>query len=98
MTSSARWREVLGQLTNSFLIGFGFSYGNVIWGTLLQRRVPRHMLGRISSLDFFVSLALMLSLPGATWLRLFAWMGVGGGDLLRVWLPAQPSGAQRTAA
>lgn len=39
--------------------GFGFSYGNVIWGTLLQRRVPRHMLGRISSLDFFVSLALM---------------------------------------
>ena len=28
-------------------------------GTLLQRRVPRHMLGRVSSLDFFVSLALM---------------------------------------
>jgi predicted MFS family arabinose efflux permease len=42
-----------------FLVGFGFSYGNVIWGTLLQRRVPRRMLGRISSLDFFVSLALM---------------------------------------
>ena len=33
--------------------------GQVIWGTLLQRRVPRHMLGRISSLDFFVSLLLM---------------------------------------
>ena len=42
-----------------FVCGFGFSYGNVIWGTLLQRRVPTHMLGRISSLDFFVSLALM---------------------------------------
>jgi MFS family permease len=42
-----------------FVSGFGFSYGNVIWGTLLQRRVPTHMLGRISSLDFFVSLALM---------------------------------------
>ncbi|WP_349426892.1 MFS transporter [Microbacterium sp. LWS13-1.2] len=42
-----------------FLVGFGFSYGNVIWGTLLQRRVPRRMLGRVSSLDFFVSLALM---------------------------------------
>ncbi len=42
-----------------FACGFGFSYGNVIWGTVLQRRVPRHMLGRISSLDFFVSLALM---------------------------------------
>ena len=46
-------------LASMFVIGFGFSYGNVIWGTLLQRRVPRHMLGRISSLDFFVSLALM---------------------------------------
>ena len=33
--------------------------GQVIWGTLLQRRVPSHMLGRISSLDFFVSLLLM---------------------------------------
>ncbi|MDO4919135.1 MFS transporter [Kocuria sp.] len=33
--------------------------GQVIWGTLLQRRVPGHMLGRISSLDFFVSLLLM---------------------------------------
>jgi predicted MFS family arabinose efflux permease len=46
-------------LVSMFIIGFGFSYGNVIWGTLLQRRVPRHMLGRVSSLDFFVSLALM---------------------------------------
>ncbi|GGC79523.1 putative transporter [Tersicoccus solisilvae] len=33
--------------------------GQVIWGTLLQRRVPPALLGRISSLDFFVSLALM---------------------------------------
>lgn len=33
--------------------------GMVIWGTLLQRRVPAHLLGRISSLDFFVSLAFM---------------------------------------
>ena len=29
------------------------------------------------ALSAIVSLALMLSLPGATWLRLFAWMGVG---------------------
>ncbi len=47
------------MLVSCFAMGFGFSYGNVIWGTLLQRRVPRHMLGRVSSLDFFVSLALM---------------------------------------
>jgi MFS family permease len=31
----------------------------VIWGTLLQRRVPPHLLGRVSSLDFFVSISLM---------------------------------------
>jgi MFS family permease len=42
-----------------FIVGFTFSAASVIWGTLLQRRVPAAMLGRISSLDFFVSLALM---------------------------------------
>ncbi|WP_309073830.1 MFS transporter [Paenarthrobacter sp.] len=41
------------------IFGVTEGIGTVIWGTLLQRRVPRHMLGRISSLDFFVSLALM---------------------------------------
>ena len=42
-----------------FIWGATGSVGMVIWGTLLQRRVPSHLLGRISSLDFFVSLALM---------------------------------------
>ena len=42
-----------------FITGFGFSAATVIWGTLLQRRVPAALLGRVSSLDFFVSLALM---------------------------------------
>ena len=42
-----------------FVFGATGSVGMVIWGTLLQRRVPPHLLGRISSLDFFVSLALM---------------------------------------
>src|SRR5690554_561512 len=42
-----------------FVVGFTFSAGGVIWGTLLQRRVPPALLGRVSSLDFFVSLALM---------------------------------------
>ncbi|MGP9526791.1 MFS transporter [Glutamicibacter sp. AOP5-A2-18] len=43
------------------LLAFGITdaVGMVIWGTLLQRRVPSRLLGRISSLDFFVSLALM---------------------------------------
>ncbi|GIH02031.1 putative transporter [Rhizocola hellebori] len=42
-----------------FVVGACFSASMVIWGTLLQRRVPSHMLGRVSSLDFFVSLAFM---------------------------------------
>ncbi|QTG81451.1 MFS transporter [Arthrobacter crystallopoietes] len=57
---------ILG-LTNSFWLmaaalatcGFTWGVAQVIWGTLLQRRVPPHLLGRVSSLDFFVSLALM---------------------------------------
>lgn len=43
----------------TFVIGFTDGAGMVIWGTLLQRRVPTAMLGRVSSLDFFVSLALL---------------------------------------
>lgn len=42
-----------------FVIGFTGGMGMVIWGTLLQRRVPPTMIGRVASLDFFVSIALM---------------------------------------
>ena len=42
-----------------FVTGAFFSGAQVIWGTLLQRRVPPALLGRVSSLDFFVSLLLM---------------------------------------
>lgn len=41
------------------VVGATFSAAMVIWGTLLQRRVPDHLRGRIASLDFFVSLLLM---------------------------------------
>jgi DHA3 family tetracycline resistance protein-like MFS transporter len=53
-TSSFGWMAVA-----AFIIGVTDGAGMVIWGTLLQRRVPTHMLGRVSSLDFFVSLAFM---------------------------------------
>lgn len=43
----------------AFVVGVTSAGAMVIWGTLLQRRVPPHLLGRVSSLDFFVSLALM---------------------------------------
>ena len=49
------WVMVIALVTCGFL----FSWAQVLWGTLLQRRVPPAMLGRVSSLDFFVSLALM---------------------------------------
>ena len=47
------------MLVALFVIGLADGAGMVIWGTLLQRRVPPEMLGRVSSLDFFVSLAFM---------------------------------------
>lgn len=47
------------MIVAAFLVGAAFNGGVVIWGTLLQRRVPPEMLGRVSSLDFFVSLAFM---------------------------------------
>lgn len=59
------------------VMGVLFSAPMVIWGTLLQRRVPPELLGRVSSLDFFVSIALMpvsmaLAAPLAEWIGLEA--------------------------
>ena len=49
-----------------FVVGFCFSAPMAIWGTLLQRRVPPDLLGRVASLDFFVSVVFMpLSMAGA---------------------------------
>ncbi|GGD10102.1 MFS transporter [Nocardioides daphniae] len=49
------WMIVLA----TFVVGIFFAAPTVIWGTLLQRRVPPELLGRVSSLDFFVSISLM---------------------------------------
>jgi MFS family permease len=43
----------------ALVMGVLFGIPQVIWGTLLQRRVPPALLGRVSSLDFFVSISLM---------------------------------------
>ena len=53
--STAVWQLVVC----AFVSGALFSAPMVIWGTLLQRRVPAQMLGRVASLDFFVSVSLM---------------------------------------
>ena len=60
-----------------FIFGATGAVGMVIWGTLLQRRVPPHLLGRVSSLDFFVSLALMpvsMALAGPAALVVPVWL------------------------
>lgn len=46
-------------IASAFVLGAFFSAPMVIWGTLLQRRVPPELLGRVASLDFFVSISLM---------------------------------------
>jgi MFS family permease len=40
------------------IAGFGLSLGNVLWNALLQADVPGEVLGRVSSLDWMISLAL----------------------------------------
>ncbi|MET0838354.1 MAG: MFS transporter [Marmoricola sp.] len=51
--------ELWAVVVSAFVLGILFSAPMVIWGTLLQRRVPPELLGRVASLDFFVSIALM---------------------------------------
>jgi MFS family permease len=41
-----------------FAIGAPMSVGMVVWSTLMQTRVPRDLLGRVSSVDWFVSISL----------------------------------------
>jgi hypothetical protein len=40
------------------LTGVLFEFGNLIWATLLQERVPARVLGRVSSLDWLISVGL----------------------------------------
>jgi MFS family permease len=54
-SATSVWPVVVSAL----VMGAMFSAPMVIWGTLLQRRVPPELLGRVASLDFFVSVSLM---------------------------------------
>ncbi|GAA2187783.1 hypothetical protein GCM10009786_14180 [Leucobacter alluvii] len=47
------------MLAALFIVGAATGARVVIWGTLLQRLVPPDMIGRVASLDFFVSIAFM---------------------------------------
>jgi MFS family permease len=93
--------EVWVVAVAAFVLGAFFSAPMVIWGTLLQRRVPPHLLGRVASLDFFVSVSLMpvsmaMAGPVADWLGLrttFAIAAVvpGVAAVLAIWVAKLPA-------
>ncbi|HEX2051814.1 MAG TPA: MFS transporter [Actinomycetota bacterium] len=49
------WQTVIVGLLMS---GF-FTVGTIIWNTLMHTHVPRHLLGRVSSVDWFVTTSLI---------------------------------------
>jgi Na+/melibiose symporter-like transporter len=51
---SVQWQLMLV----AFAFGLAQALGDVIWGVLMQTRVPAELRGRVSSLDWFVSLGL----------------------------------------
>ena len=53
--TTSPWAIGTGLIFYGALIGVGM----VIWGTVLQEHVPLEMLGRVASLDFFISIAFM---------------------------------------
>jgi DHA3 family tetracycline resistance protein-like MFS transporter len=61
----------------SLLFGAGSGAGMVIWSTLMQSRVPSHLLGRVTSLDYMVSLALV-PVSFALVAPVEDWIGVDG--------------------
>lgn len=54
-TMTALWQA----LVISFMLQATFMLGQVIWTTMLQQLVPRALLGRVSSLDWLMSLGLV---------------------------------------
>jgi MFS family permease len=43
----------------AFVLGVGFTGGNIIWGTLVGLLVPREPLGRVTSVDWLLSIGLI---------------------------------------
>lgn len=93
--------EVWQMAIGAAIVGATMSVGMVIWGTLLQRRVPDHLRGRVSSLDFFVSLLLMPvsmalagpagSLFGVTAVFIAAGIGPVIACVVALWLGRMPA-------
>lgn len=52
---TALWQAVLA----GFVMGGLMTFTEIVWTTVLQRLVPRHLLGRVSGVDWFASLGLL---------------------------------------
>jgi Transmembrane secretion effector len=53
--ATAAWQAV----AIGFVSGITFTIGNVIWVTMIHRHVPAELLGRVSALDWLVSIGLV---------------------------------------
>ncbi len=51
--------ELWHAMAASFVGGAGFTAGLIVWATLMHRLVPTPLLGRVSSLDWLVSVSLI---------------------------------------
>ena len=51
--------ELWHAMIASFIGGAGFAAGIIVWTTLMHRLVPANLLGRVTSLDWMVSVSLM---------------------------------------
>jgi MFS family permease len=71
--------EVWAAMMIAFLAGIGEGVGNITWVTLMHRHVPDRLLGRVSSLDWMVSIGLVpvsfaMAGPVAEWVGVEATM------------------------
>jgi len=67
----------------SFVEGAFFTTGLIVWGTLVHTLVPAGLLGRVTSLDWFVSTSLVpisfaLTGPAAAWIGVETTLVAGG--------------------
>jgi DHA3 family tetracycline resistance protein-like MFS transporter len=51
--------ELWHAMAAAFVAGSASTAGMVVWATLMQQRVPRHLLGRVTSLDWTISIGLI---------------------------------------
>ena len=59
MAGTGAIHTVAGAAVFMGAVGFGLSFGNTIWLTLVQELVPKHIFGRVFSMDTVLSQGLI---------------------------------------